>query len=362
MANDALAQILRNAFGAKSQAEIARALGVSQAAVSLWLSGRSRPYKSMLGKIARQFAVDLTELAQAAGYSTDDVSMFLVDDVPELSPELTEEVVAGVHALRLAGAMNEADNLIKFLSAIVPRPNSTLQAALRGQLLSEHIFIESARQPRERVLMIVRRDLEELEELGSCFSDDLWELAGFHRADLLHVDRRLSEAISQLEVLVTSTNNIMLRARGARSLALSLSYRQLPGDLSEFKKTRSRATRLMDKALQKDDIAHAIWLQEGIGRGLALFDDFELIRESKQELDEARARYVELATRGHAEKRLEVALDRARLIAACKGAYDMSTEDIFALAEDIKKQARANAFDRVANDIDRDVKKHLLRT
>jgi len=65
MGKKALSQALREAREARglSQEAAARALGTSQAALSLWESGTRAPHLRSLQKIAKLYRLDLAELA-----------------------------------------------------------------------------------------------------------------------------------------------------------------------------------------------------------------------------------------------------------------------------------------------------------
>jgi len=270
-------ELLKRA-GSLRQAEIATFCGVSQAAVSKWFAGISRPRRLVLSRLSALLNIDLTLLAGLAKYDPEEVAhLGQYHTTFEEDLVFSEKLYKQAQMARIRGNSDLALGMLDDLSEWLERKSRHVSSLVYSQVLSlrqAHILFEQQRLLKETlrtndtwrsVQPIVARLQTMAAQAGN---SEILGLADVVDGDLHYVLNQYSKSAQKLTSLLAL--NIVKepkdKANLLRVLTLSLAY------LGKRRDVEQLAPRLVELAenLTSSNPELVCQLYEGLGRAFGL--------------------------------------------------------------------------------------------
>lgn len=267
-----LGDILSAAVGVTSEREIAQWCGVSQAAVSKWISGLTRPSPLYLVILASHLSLEPYKLAEAAGYDPEKIVQ-LFEDRWILSQDLdyARTTIKHIYDARIQGnsaiAIEIASDLNMWLQSFSTPSQELLK--VRARVLFEQSWAYKEISFPEKIKQSTKQITTEINNLAEVYKDgEIYGLAGICKGDTFYILKKFMPAIRELtnvlqQNLVTSTDDKLWLLR---ALALSAGYLN---DYNTVENAEIQVRTLIEDG-KYSGLEHFCHALEGIGRAQGL--------------------------------------------------------------------------------------------
>jgi tetratricopeptide (TPR) repeat protein len=268
-----------------------------------------------------------------------------------LVPVSIEEELALIRQMRLEGKPMQALGAMDLLKRQLDKDTTALRsrssAPLVAAYLKERLSLNVNVGAPGTVFASLREDVGQLIELGERFRDyELTAHAYFRAGDAHHLDLNPDAALPYLEKAIRATNDAELKARCMSIMLISIAKRRHIEDKRRYLDLAKRAERLADAARDDAPIG-LLWLLNEWGHSFARMGELDAAEST---LNEAWRIFEGLEADGLRYKNLELALRRATLIAASKGAYGMSRDELLQTSKDLRDEAMRGNYPRIVVD------------
>lgn len=268
-----------------------------------------------------------------------------------LVPVSIEEELALIRKMRLEGKPMQALGAMELLKrqldkdAIALRSRSSVP--LIAAYLKERLSLTVNVGAPGYVFASLQEDVAQLIELGQRFkNDELIAHAHFRAGDAHHLDLNPDAALPYLEKAIRSTSDAELKARCMSIMLISIAKRRHIEDKRRYLDLAKRAERLADIARDEAPIG-LLWLLNEWGHSFARMGELDAAEST---LNEAWRIFEGLEADGLKYKNLDLALRRATLVTASKGAYGMSKEELLQESRGLRDDAMQGNYPRIVVD------------
>jgi hypothetical protein len=268
-----------------------------------------------------------------------------------LVPIAIEEELAHIRQMRLEGRPMQAIGAMEVLGRQVNKNFSSLRSRRNASVLADYykeslsLTINTA--VPGSVYGILQDDVSQLIELGHRLEDrELIAHAYFRAGDAHHLDLGPDTAIPLLERAMKTTEDIELRSRCLSIMLITVAKRFNFADRRRYASLRRRAEEVAGDTQGKNTIG-LLWLLNEWGHSLACVGELE---EAEATLDIAWSTFQKLEADGLKYRNLNLALRRATLVAASKGAFGMASSDIFSISRELIDDALQGNYPRIVLD------------
>lgn len=272
---EALGRELTHHLGQTSQSLIAKRLGISQAAVHQWLTGKKKPLRIFLVSLAHHFDIDLVTCSRLAGYDPTEITELYHDQfISSLDLELLKLNQQSVYQARIKGEPKFATELADTIEVVIQK-KTMMKSVPEVEKILAHILSEKAIAIREicakqEVINRVKPLATKIIQIGEKYEDcSILGLAHACLADAYYIFGMRREAIKEaregVNILSESKRpeDLDNRLLMMRTLLICLS---LIKDKENFIKESALAMRL----IRGGQFVHpevACTLLEGMGTG-----------------------------------------------------------------------------------------------
>lgn len=268
-----------------------------------------------------------------------------------LVPVSLEEELEVIRRMRLEGKPMQALGAMELLKRQLDKDASTLHsresAPLVAAYLKERLSLTVNTEAPGSVYASLREDIDQLIELGERTKDnELIAHAYFRAGDGHHLDLNPDAALPCLERAIRATGDVELQARCISIMLISIAKRRHIEDKRRYFELARRAEYVADKAKDETTIG-LLWLLNEWGHSFARMGELD---EAESTLNEAWRIFEGLEAEGLRYKNLDLALRRATLIAASKGAYGMGQSELLQTARDLREEAMKGNYPRIVID------------
>jgi transcriptional regulator with XRE-family HTH domain len=317
-----LAQLLSQALGTTvTEREIAELCGVSQPAVSYWLSGQRRPQPAHCAILSIRLNIEPYVLAEACGYDPQAVfrPLLLLLGPPQGLLDYAQRHVQDIHNVRIEGNPHRAAEMAKSLTYLLQAnmqraSDATLEALANiqsgvlfelGMSLEEFLLTEEVVDKTTPLIQEVRNIAHEYDDaevlgLGEFLQGNAYYIANQHRRAIPFFERAL--------VLMKQNEDSLLLA--LRTIAVASSC---TGNKEQFENVdRTVRAHIADGQFAK--IATVCSVIEGLGRAqgkLGLYD------EALKTLEEGEGYYAQMVANQELVPAREIQLMRSKFEIVC---------------------------------------------
>lgn len=359
--------------GRWSQKRLARACGVSQAAVSKWLGGLQDPSLAHLVLLAANLKLDPVVLASLGGYDAGEVQAVLqVWASPQYDTLMSfvDERLAAIPRIRTNGDPRRAMAIASELALLIDHlvQNTPASVELDMLLFARALALfEQASSAREvyphlqlpAVTQPLAEEITRIAETSRAKQGDIFNLATISVAHAHYIALRYRSSIDHFSEAILQTNDMDEQLLNLRTLALDFAYlRNMPDE-----EKRARVCKLERQARERIersrfDTMHAVATTiEGFARARGLLR----LEDGMPIFEEAWAAQRAISSPDERGPLLPIQISISTLEVLARAETNDLINDIEAVGAQIRACAIAAGYDKYGQRVDSILKRVLER-